>query len=129
MKTAQIPPKNIDEYIAGFPHDIQEMLEKIRATIKKAAPDAEEAISYGMPTFKLHGYVVFFAAFKKHIGLYGNTTAALETFNDEISVYVGPKGSLKFPYNKPIPFDLISKIVKLRVQENVAHAEAKAKQK
>ncbi len=80
-----------------------------------------------MPTFKQHGYLVFFAACKKHIGLYGNTTAAIEQFKDEISVYAGPKGSLKFPYNKPIPLDLISKIVELRVKENQESAAAKAK--
>ncbi|MDZ4720196.1 MAG: DUF1801 domain-containing protein [Roseiflexaceae bacterium] len=129
MNKNQAPPANIDAYIAGFPQDIQGILQQIRATIREAAPDAEEAISYNMPTFKQHGYVIFFAAFKKHIGMYGNTTAAIETFRDELAAYTGPKGSLAFPYNKPIPFDLIGRIVQLRVQENIEHAAAKATKK
>jgi uncharacterized protein YdhG (YjbR/CyaY superfamily) len=127
MKTEQTVPKTIDEYIAGFPPDVQAILEKIRATIKAEAPDAEEAISYRMPTFKLKGYLVFFAAFKQHIGLFGNTTVALETFKDELAIYTGPKGSLKFPYNQPMPYELIGKIVKVRVAENLASANAKGK--
>jgi len=127
MKTNQTAPKTIDEYIAGFPSDVQAILQKVRATIKKAAPDAEEAIGYRMPTFKQEGYVVFFAAFKNHIGLFGNTTAANEKFKAELSGYVGPKGSLKFPLDQPIPFGLIGKIAKMRVKENLASAKAKRK--
>ncbi len=125
MNPHQIIPKNIDEYIAGFPSPIQEILESVRATIRNAAPESEEVISYRMPAFKQNGYVIFFAAHKKHLGMYGNTTVALEIFKEELATYVGPKGSLKFPYNKPMPLDIISNIVKLRVKENQERAEAK----
>jgi uncharacterized protein YdhG (YjbR/CyaY superfamily) len=120
MKTDQTAPKSIDEYIAGFPHDVQEILQKLRATIRKAAPDAQEAIKYQMPTFILKGNLVYFAAWKKHIGFYGSGT---ETLEDELSVYAGPKGSLTFPLDKPMPFGLISKVVKRRVKENLARAK------
>ena len=129
MRTNQTVPKNIDEYIAGFPHDVQEILEKIRMTIRKAAPDAEETISYQMPTFTLEGkYLVYFAAFKKHIGFYPAPIGNAE-FKAELSVYEAGKGTLKFPFDKPIPFDLISKIVKFRAKENLERAEAKGKKK
>ena len=126
MKTEQTAPKDIDEYIAGFPHDDQGILEKIRATIRKAAPDAEEAISYRMPTFVLKGTLVHFAAFKQHIGFYPTPTG-IEKFQDELSVYEGAKGSVRFPLEKPIPFGLISKIVKFRAKENLERAEARRK--
>jgi uncharacterized protein YdhG (YjbR/CyaY superfamily) len=126
MKAKPAPPKNIDEYIAGFPPDIQEILEKIRATVQKAAPDAEEKISYQMPTFTLKGNLVHFAAFKKHIGFYPTPTGT-EKFQKELSTYKGAKGSVRFPLDKPIPFALISKIVKFRVKENLARAKAKGK--
>jgi uncharacterized protein YdhG (YjbR/CyaY superfamily) len=122
-----VKPENIDEYIASFPHHIQAILEQIRATIRAAAPDAEEAIAYNMPTFKQHGYLVFFAAFKRHIGMYGNMTAAIEQYNHDLAAYATPKGALKFPYDQPIPLHLIGKIVALRVAENLASAEAKVK--
>jgi uncharacterized protein YdhG (YjbR/CyaY superfamily) len=129
MKTKQPAPKNIDEYIAAFPNDIQEILEKIRMTIKKAAPTAEETISYEMPTFNLKGkYLIYFAAYKKHIGLYPVPTGDAE-FNEEISIYQTGKGTLQFPLDKPIPYKLISKIVKLKVKENLARAAAKGKKK
>jgi uncharacterized protein YdhG (YjbR/CyaY superfamily) len=129
MKTKQPAPKNIDEYIAAFPNDIQEILEKIRMTIKKAAPTAEETISYEMPTFNLKGkYLIYFAAYKKHIGLYPVPTGDAE-FNEEISIYQTGKGTLQFPLDKPIPYKLISKIVKLKVKENLARAAAKEKKK
>ena len=114
-------PKNIDEYIAGFPENIQEILENIRATIKRAVPDAAEAISYQMPTFTLKGNLVHFAAFKNHIGFYPTPTGT-EKFHKELSVYKGAKGSVRFPLDKPIPYALISKIVKFRVKENLAKA-------
>ncbi len=128
MKNDQTAPKNIDEYIAGFPHDVQEILEKIRLTIRKAAPEAEETIKYKMPTFTLKGNLVYFAAFKKHIGFYPPPTG-MEQFKNELSVYEGAKGSLKFPLDKPIPFALISRIVKFRVKENLDRAAAKGKKK
>jgi uncharacterized protein YdhG (YjbR/CyaY superfamily) len=126
MKADQTAPNNIDEYIAGCPRDVQEILEKIRATIRKAAPDAEEAIKYQMPTFTLKGNLVHFAAFKKHIGFYPVPTG-IEKFKNELSAYEGGKGSVKFPLDKPIPFALIGKIVKFRVKENLERAEAKRK--
>ena len=119
---------SIDEYIATFPEDIQKILKKIRATIKAAAPDAEEKISYQMPTFALKGNLVHFAAFKNHIGFYPVPTG-IEKFKKELSVYEGAKGSVKFPLDKPIPYTLISKIVKFRVKENLATAAEKEKLK
>ena len=124
MKTDRTAPGNIDDYIAGFPRDVQVMLEKLRVTIRKAAPDAEEAIKYHMPTFVLKGNLVFFGAFKKHIGFYAASTGN-GTLKDKLSAYAGPKGSLRFPMDKPIPFGLISKIVKFRVKENLKRAEAR----
>ena len=122
MKTRQAAPGTIDEYIADSPADVQEILEKIRTTIKKAAPDAEETIRYKMPTFNLKGhYLVYFAAYKKHIGFYpapiGNAA-----FKEELSAYESGKGTLQFPLDKPIPFDLITRVVKFRVKENLARA-------
>ena len=128
MQTDQAAPKTIDEYIAGFPQDIQEILEKIRVTIRKAAPDAQEAIKYQMPTFTLKGNLVHFGAFKKHIGFYPVPTG-IEEFKDELSVYEGGKGSVQFPLDKPIPYDLIGRIVEFRVKENLERAEAKGKKK
>ena len=129
MKTKQTAPKTIDEYIAGFPKDVQEILQKIRMTIRKAAPDAEETISYEIPTFKLQDkYLIYFAAYKKHIGFYGAPRGNPE-FDEDLSVYQTGKGTLQFPLNKPIPYNLITKIVKLRVKENLAKASEKAKNK
>ena len=128
MKMEQTAPKNIDDYIAGFPDDVQVILQKIRMTIKKAAPNAEETIKYQMPTFTLQGNLVHFGAFKKHIGFYPVPTG-IEAFKDELSVYEGGKGSVKFPLDKPMPYDLISKIVQFRVQENLKNAEARKKKK
>jgi uncharacterized protein YdhG (YjbR/CyaY superfamily) len=113
------PPKTIDEYIAGFPPDVQDILQKIRLSIHQAAPDAQEAISYQMPTFKLNGNLVHFAAFKKHIGFYP-VPSGIEAFKDELSAYHQGKGSVQFPLDQPIPYDLIRRIVQFRVQENLA---------
>ena len=124
MKTKQTAPQNVEEYIAGFPKDVQKILEKIRSTIRKAAPDAEETIKYRMPTFILKGNLVHFAAFKEHIGFYPIPTG-IEAFANELSGYEGGKGSVRFPLDKPIPFRLISKIVKFRVKENLERAKAK----
>ena len=128
MKTDQRTPQTIDEYIAGFPPEIQVILEKVRTTIRKAAPGAEETIKYQMPTFTLKGNLVHFAAFKKHIGFYPVPTG-IEKFKKELAVYEGGKGSIRFPLDQPIPYGLISRIVKFRVQENVARAQAKGKKK
>lgn len=129
MRTKQAAPQDIDEYIAGFPNDVQAILEKIRLTIRKAAPEAGEKISYQIPTFTLEGsYLVYFAAFKKHIGLYpvprGN-----ERFKDELSAYEGGKGTVRFPLDKPIPYSLITRIVKFRAKENLERAKAKGKKR
>jgi len=128
MTTNKKIPKDIDEYIASFPKDIQEILEKLRTTIRKAASDAAEIISYQIPTFTLKGNLVHFAAYKKHIGFYPTPTG-IKVFKKELSAYEGAKGSVKFPLAKPIPFDLISKIVRFRVKENLERAEAKVKKK
>jgi uncharacterized protein YdhG (YjbR/CyaY superfamily) len=126
MRADQPAPKTIDEYIANFPQDIQALLERVRATIKQAAPEAQEAIKYQMPTFTLYGNLVHFAAFQKHIGFYPAPTG-IEEFKDELSVYGGGKGSVRFPLDQPIPFDLIGKIVHRRVKENLERAAIKGK--
>lgn len=110
--------KTIDEYIDTFPEYIQIILEKMRQTIRKAAPEAVEGISYQMPTFKLNGNLVYFAAFKKHIGFYP-TASGIEAFKDELSANKMGKGSVQFPLDKPIPYDLVEKIVLFRVKENL----------
>jgi len=116
--------KDIDEYIAGFPKDIQKMLEQIRATIKKAAPGAEETIKYAMPTFTLNGNLVYFAAFKNHIGFYP-VPSGMEAFEKDLSVYKSGKGSVQFPLDQPMPLGLITKIVKFRVKENLEKAKTR----
>ena len=122
-----IPAKTIDEYIAGFPEDIQKMLEQIRAAISKAVPEAEETIKYAIPTFTLNGNLVSFAAWKNHIGFYPAPTG-VEEFKKEIAPYVTAKSSLNFPIDKPIPLALIGKIVKFRVK-SLEQAKTKAKKK
>jgi uncharacterized protein YdhG (YjbR/CyaY superfamily) len=124
----QPAPKTIDEYIAGFPPDVQEILEKVRMTIRKAAPEAEETINYQMPTFTLYGNLVHFAAYQHHIGFYPTPTG-IEEFKNELSSYKGAKGSVQFPFDRPIPYDLIGRIVEFRVKENLQKAEAKRKKK
>ncbi len=114
--------QTIDEYIAGFPEDIREILEKVRETIRRAAPEATEKISYQMPTFYLNGNLVHFAAFKKHIGLYP-APSGVEAFQEELAPYVKAKGSIQFPLDKPIPCDLIARITAFRVQENIMKSE------
>jgi uncharacterized protein YdhG (YjbR/CyaY superfamily) len=128
MVTIKAMPKNIDEYIATFPKDVQTILEELRTTIRKAAPGAEELISYQMPAFKYQGMLVYFAAYKKHIGFYP-TPSGIEAFRKELSVYEGAKGSVQFPIGNPLPLNLISKIVKYRVKENLAKANTKTKRK
>lgn len=126
MMEDKLKPKNIDEYIATFPEDVQVMLAELRATIQAAAPAAEEKISYQMPTFALNGNLVHFAAFKNHIGLYPAPTG-MEAFQEELSVYKTGKGSVQFPIDQPLPLDLIRKIVQYRVAENAQRAAAKSK--
>jgi uncharacterized protein YdhG (YjbR/CyaY superfamily) len=127
MATTQ-KPQDIDDYISHFPADMRAVLEKVRQTIRHAAPDAKETISYRMPAFKQHGVLVYFAAWQKHIGLYppisGNKTVA-----KAVARYVGPKGNLQFPLDEPIPYDLIERLVKLRVKQDRAKAQAKRKEK
>ena len=119
---------SIDEYIATFPVETQKILEELRATIKAAAPDAREKISYQMPTFAQKGNLVHFAAYKNHIGFYP-TPSGIQAFEQELSVYEGAKGSVKFPIDKPLPLELISKIVKFRVAENLKKAQIRSSQR
>jgi uncharacterized protein YdhG (YjbR/CyaY superfamily) len=122
--TAAKRPQDIDTYIAQFPADVQAILEKVRQTISHAAPDAKETISYQMPAFKQHGILVYFAAWKKHIGLYPPVSADT-ALKEAVARYAGPKGNLQFPLDEPIPYDLIARIVKLRVKQDNQRAEAK----
>jgi len=126
MKSGVGIPKNIDEYIAGFPKDIQEVLSILRETIRKTAPDAQEIISYQMPAYKLNGILVYFAAMTNHIGFYP-TSSGIEKFQKELSPYKTGRGSVQFPLNQPLPLSLIARIVSFRVSENVAKKEAKVK--
>ncbi len=119
MTTSKKQFGTIDEYIKTFPNEVQSILEKMRQTIKKAAPEAVETISYQMPTFKLNGKnLVHFAAFKNHIGFYP-IPSGIEAFKKELSSYKQGKGSVQFPIDKPISYDLVEKIVKYRVKENL----------
>jgi uncharacterized protein YdhG (YjbR/CyaY superfamily) len=124
MATTRIAPNSIDEYIATFPPEVQTILERVRLTITNAAPGAQETISYQIPAFTLNGALVYFAAFKNHIGFYppvrGN--ARIEK---AVSIYAGEKGNLRFPLNQPIPYALIERVVKLRVKQNLAKAPAR----
>lgn len=119
----KIKPNSIDEYISMFPNDVQKRLKEVRETIRKAAPEAEETINYQIPTFKLNGNLVHFAGFKKHIGFYP-APSGIEKFKDELTMYKGAKGSIQFPLDKPLPLDLIKRIVKFRVQENKRKTES-----
>jgi len=113
IHTKFIPP-DIDAYIALFPENVREILSRIRTIIKSAAPDAEEAIKYQIPTFTLHGNLVHFAAYKNHIGFYP-TPSAIDAFREELSDYYIAKGTVKFPLDRPIPYDIIEEMVKFRV--------------
>jgi uncharacterized protein YdhG (YjbR/CyaY superfamily) len=119
-------PKDIDHYIAAFPPEVQMVLEKVRKTIREAAPDARETISYQMPAFAQHGILVYFAAWTKHIGLYPPISGD-KSLEKSVATYAGPKGNLQFPLNEPIPYDLIERIVKLRVKQDSANAAARPK--
>jgi uncharacterized protein YdhG (YjbR/CyaY superfamily) len=128
MEDNKIAFETIDEYILLFPLEIQEILKKLRSVIKESAPDAEEKISYQMPTFAQHGNLVHFAVCKNHIGFYP-TPSGIDAYRDELSEYKGTKGAIHFPIQKPLPYELISKIVKFRVTENIKRAEEKKKKK
>jgi uncharacterized protein YdhG (YjbR/CyaY superfamily) len=108
---------DVDNYIAGFPGDVREILTRLRQLIRKAAPQAEEMIKYGIPTFRLNGNLVHYAAYKKHIGFYP-TPSGINTFEEDLEPYELSKGTVRFPLDKPIPYELIEKIVKFRVKEN-----------
>jgi uncharacterized protein YdhG (YjbR/CyaY superfamily) len=118
--------KNIDEYIAGFPPDVQAVLEKVRETIRAAAPEAEETMAYQMPAFRLNGPLVYFGGFKEHIGFYP-TPSGIEAFKEELAIYKGAKGSVQFPLEQPIPYVLIGRITAFRVQENLAKGKGEKK--
>lgn len=118
--------KNIDEYIADFPDDVQASMEKVRAAIRKAAPRADEAIKYQIPTFVLNGNLIHFAGYKNHIGLYPGSRA-IEEFKDELSGYTTSKGTVQFPLDKPVPVGLINKITKFCVQRNLAKPQKRTK--
>ena len=128
MEENKVPFKSIDKYILQFPNEVQEILKTLRKFIKELAPYAEEKISYQMPTFYLHGNLVHFAAFKNHIGFYPGASG-IANFKDRLTEYKSGKGSVQFPIEKPLPYELISEIVKFRVAENTEKAEEKLKKK
>ncbi|MFZ4520557.1 MAG: iron chaperone [Bacteroidales bacterium] len=117
-------PIDIDHYNSHFPEEVRQLLAKVRAAIMQAAPEAKEVISYKMPAFKQNGILVWYAAFTKHIGFYPKSSA-IGAFKEELSTYKGGKGSVQFPYDKPMPLDLISRIVKFRIAENQQKVKVK----
>lgn len=119
MRTPRKEYKTVDEYIAAFPKNVQTVLEELRQVVRDSAPEAEEGISYQMPVFKLKGNLVYFAAFKNHIGFYP-TSSAIEAFKEKLSSYEVSKGTVRFPINEPIPFDLVKEMVRFRVKENLS---------
>lgn len=124
MAISRKTPKSFDDYLDHFPKDVQQCLKKLRLTVRRAAPQAKEKISYGIPAFTLSGMLVWFAAFKNHIGFYPRTSA-IAAFKKELSAYKGAKGSVQFPYDKPLPVALISRMVKFRVKENLSKNKKK----
>ena len=125
MKSKKVSFSSIDEYIVTFPEDVQKTMKQLRRTIKAAAPEADEKISYGIPTFTFNGkYLIYFAGWKNHISIYPIPSGS-EAFNKEVSQYAEGKGTLKFPIDKPLPLKLISKIVKLKVAENLKSSDKK----
>jgi uncharacterized protein YdhG (YjbR/CyaY superfamily) len=128
MSTEQTAPKNIDESIAGFPEDVRERLEGLRRVIHEAAPGVEETIKYGMPTFMLNGNLVYFSAFKKHIGFYPRPAGIEdEALLAELAPYEAAKSAIRLPFDRPIPYELIAKLVKIRLEQNLAKVEGKKK--
>jgi uncharacterized protein YdhG (YjbR/CyaY superfamily) len=128
MMADRSTPGTIDDYIAAFPPDVRSILQKIRLTVRKAAPQAEEKISYKIPSFALNGALIYFAAFKKHIGLYPPVRGD-DKLRKEIARYRGEKGNLKFPLDEPIPYKLIARVVKFRVKEHLERTRSKRKKK
>ena len=125
MATGRGAPKSVDEYIAAFSPDVRKILERIRLTVHNVAPDAQETISYRIPTFTQRGVLVHFAAFRNHIGLYPPVSGDAR-IEKAIAPYAGEKGNLRFPLDQPIPYALIERIVKLRVKQNTAKAAARS---
>lgn len=121
-----IPPAGIDAYIAGFPEPVQAIMQEVRRVIREAAPDAEEDIRYQMPTFRLHGNLVHFAAYERHIGFYP-APSGIAAFQHKLGGYKNAKGSVQFPLNQPIPYDLIAEITRFRAEENLAKKAARSK--
>jgi len=128
MRAGQPAAPDIDAYIARFAPEVQEILRRVRAVIREAAPDATEAIKYEIPTFVLHGNLVHFAAFTNHLGFYP-TPAGIEAFQEELAPYAAGKGTIRFPLDQPIPYDLIRRVVEQRVKESLASAAAKKRKK
>ena len=128
MKPGKSAPASVDAYIAGFPPEVRAVLRKMRATIRKAAPDAEEKISYMMPAIFLEGPLVYYAAFKNHIGFFPTSTG-VKAFKSELAAYETSKGTVRFPLDKPLPLGLIARVVKFRVKENRSRAAAKQRTK
>jgi uncharacterized protein YdhG (YjbR/CyaY superfamily) len=128
MKTNETADNRIDKYLLHYPKEVQELLQKLRAAIRKAAPAASETIKYGIPTFILHGNLVHFAGYKNHIGFYP-TPSGIKAFKRELSFYKGAKGSVQFPIDEPLPYSLITKIVKFRVRENLDNTPSKPRKK
>jgi uncharacterized protein YdhG (YjbR/CyaY superfamily) len=128
MNNDKPKPKDHNEYISAYPKEVQKLLMQLSTTINKAAPKATEVISYGMPAYKMNGMLLYFAAHKNHIGFYPFRSAIIK-FKKELSVYKGAVGSVQFPFVQPLPLDLITKIVKFRVKENLEKIKAKAKKK
>ncbi|WP_370567475.1 iron chaperone [Desemzia sp. RIT 804] len=123
MIESEKSPTTVEEYIQGFPKEVQEIMQKIRSIVKEEAPEIQEKISYGMPTFSFNGILVHFAAYKKHIGFYP-TPSGISKFEEQLKNYKYAKGSVQFPLSKPIPYDLIRQIVKTRVKDNLNKAKS-----
>lgn len=127
MQSARTVPTNVDEYIAGFAPEVQAILQRIRQIVREAAPQAQEVISYRMPAFKQHGILLYYAAFKGHIGLYPPVSGDA-SLQKALAVYAGEKGNLRFPFDRPIPYYLIARVAALRVKQDAAKAAGKRKQ-
>jgi len=124
MEKTKVVPETVDQYIAAFPADVKKRMQQLRKTIKAGAPNADELISYQMPGYKYFGMLVYFAAYKNHIGFYATPTGHA-AFKKELSVYKEGKGSVQFPLDQPLPLSLVTKIVKFRVKQNLEKAKAK----